>query len=91
MCDSETDCACSTVAPSTSAVPVARVQTVYSVTGMTCGGCASRVRDGVAAVPGVSDVSVDVQAGTVTVASDDPVDEAVVGAAVAEAGYQLAR
>ena len=66
----------------------------YAVTGMTCGHCAKAVTDEVGAIPGVTDVSVDLVAGgtsTVTVAADRPVTEAAVVAALGEAGdYQLA-
>lgn len=62
----------------------------YTVEGMTCGHCAAAVTREVGAVDGVSDVAVDVAAKTVTVtAAHEPVD-AVIGAAVAEAGYTLA-
>ncbi|WP_061296041.1 heavy-metal-associated domain-containing protein [Herbidospora cretacea] len=63
--------------------------TAYSVTGMTCGHCASSVSEEVRAIAGVSDVKVDVPAGRVTVTSESPVDEAAVKAAVEEAGYTL--
>jgi copper chaperone len=66
----------------------------FNVTGMTCGHCAGAVTSELKAVEGVSDVDVDLVAGgtsTVTVTSDDPLDEATVVAALDEAGdYQLA-
>ncbi|HEX7188825.1 MAG TPA: heavy-metal-associated domain-containing protein, partial [Actinomycetes bacterium] len=43
----------------------------------------------VSAVPGVEAVSVDVEAGTVTVSADQPVDRSDIAAAVDEAGYTL--
>jgi copper chaperone CopZ len=91
MCDSESGCACSTAETTAPAVNAAGVQAVYSITGMTCGGCAARVRNGISEVPGVGDVSVDVQAGTVTVTSDADIDDATIDAAVTKAGYQLVR
>jgi copper chaperone CopZ len=93
MCDSETSCACSTAEPGSGspAATAGGVQAVYSVTGMTCGGCATRVREEVAAVPGVGYVSVDVRAGTITVTGGEGVDDAAVDAAVTRAGYQLVR
>ena len=64
--------------------------TTYAVTGMTCGHCAASVTEEVRALGGVTDVDVDVAAGSVTVTSDEPLDTDAVRAAVEEAGYQLA-
>lgn len=61
----------------------------YTVTGMTCGHCASSVSEEVSEVPGVTDVQVDVASGKVEVTSEQPLDDAAVRAAVKEAGYQL--
>lgn len=61
----------------------------YTVTGMTCGHCVNSVSSEVARIPGVNDVQVDLTSGTVTVTSDQPVEDAAVRAAVDEAGYQL--
>jgi copper chaperone CopZ len=62
----------------------------YTVVGMTCGHCVNAVTEEVSAVPGVSTVDVDLESGGLTVTSDAPVDEAVVRAAVEEAGYSVA-
>ena len=62
----------------------------YPVAGMTCGHCAQAVTRKLTALPGVHDVSVDVAAGTATVASERPLDEPAVRAAVEDAGYRLA-
>ena len=65
----------------------------YQVTGMTCGHCVSAVTEELAALPGVRDVDVDLDAGgvsTVRVRSEAPLDVAQVAAAVDEAGYTLA-
>ena len=62
----------------------------YTVTGMTCGHCVSAVSEEVGALPGVTEVQVDLPTGAVTVTSDAPLDEASVAAAVEEAGYELA-
>jgi copper chaperone len=62
----------------------------YTVTGMTCGHCVSAVSEEVGALPGVTEVEVDLPTGAVTVTSDTPLDEATVAAAVEEAGYELA-
>lgn len=64
--------------------------TAYTVQGMTCSHCVSAVSTEVGALPGVSDVQVDLAAGTVTVTSDQPLDTETVRGAVDEAGYQLA-
>ncbi|MHC9294089.1 heavy-metal-associated domain-containing protein [Mycobacterium sp. LTG2003] len=64
-------------------------QTV-TVTGMTCGHCASSVREEVGAIPGVTTVDVDLATGLVTIASDAELDEGAIAEAVAEAGYQVA-
>ncbi|MFD1860222.1 copper chaperone [Aeromicrobium camelliae] len=65
----------------------------YRVTGMTCGHCVAAVTEELQALDGVTDVTVDLVAGgtsTVTVASDQPLDDAAVAEAVDEAGYALA-
>lgn len=61
----------------------------YTVTGMTCGHCVASVTEEVSEVAGVTDVQVDLPTGAVTVTSEQPVDDAAVRAAVAEAGYQV--
>lgn len=63
--------------------------TTYNVTGMTCGHCAKAVSSEVSAVDGVTDVVVDVEAGTVVVTGEGVTEDAV-RAAVDEAGYVLA-
>jgi copper chaperone len=63
--------------------------TSYTVVGMTCGHCVNAVTEEVSAVPGVTGVDVDLASGGLTVTSDAPVDEAVVRAAVEEAGYEV--
>ena len=66
------------------------VTSTYTVTGMTCGHCVSAVTDEVQAVPGVTDVQVDLETGALRVTSESPVDDSAVAAAVDEAGYALA-
>ena len=63
--------------------------TTFRVEGMTCDHCRNAVTTEVSAVPGVEAVSVDVEAGTVTVSADQPVDRSDIAAAVDEAGYTL--
>jgi copper chaperone len=65
-------------------------QSVFAVTGMTCGHCENAVRAEISRIPGVRDVSVELGTGAVTVGSDAELDPAAVRAAVEEAGYQLA-
>ncbi len=65
----------------------------FSVLGMTCDHCVAAVTAEVSRVPGVRDVTVELVPGalsSVTVASDLPVSEDDVRAAVDEAGYDLA-
>jgi copper chaperone CopZ len=65
----------------------------YAVTGMTCDHCVRAVSDEIRALDGVSDVSVDLDAGgtsTVSVTSAQPLSDADVAAALDEAGeYRL--
>jgi copper ion binding protein len=61
-----------------------------TVTGMTCGHCASSVREEVGSIPGVTAVDVDLASGKVTVDSERQVEAQVIKNAVEEAGYQLA-
>jgi copper ion binding protein len=63
----------------------------YTVTGMTCSHCVSSVSSEIGQISGVDDVRVDLANGTVTVTSEQPVDDAAVAAAVDEAGYELVR
>ncbi|OBG82332.1 cation-transporting ATPase [Mycobacterium sp. E802] len=64
-------------------------QTV-TVTGMTCGHCATSVREEVGALPGVQAVEVDLSTGLVTIDSETRLDPAAINDAVAEAGYAVA-
>ncbi len=63
--------------------------TTYTVQGMTCGHCASSVKEEVSEVAGVRDVQVDLATGGLTVTSEQPVDVAAIRGAVKDAGYQL--
>lgn len=64
-------------------------QTV-TVTGMTCGHCATSVREEVGGLPGVRAVEVDLSSGLVTIDSDNQLDPSAISDAVAEAGYAVA-
>ncbi len=61
----------------------------YTVKGMTCDHCAGSVTAEVTKIAGVTDVSVDVSAGRLTVISDEPVSAETVTEAVEEAGYEV--
>ena len=61
----------------------------YTVSGMTCGHCVASVTEEVGEVPGVDDVQVDLASGRLTVVGAEPVDPALVRAAVEEAGYTV--
>lgn len=63
--------------------------TTYAVSGMTCGHCVASVRQEVGLIDGVTGVEVELDSGTVTVESDNPVDPAAVTAAIEEAGYEV--
>jgi copper ion binding protein len=65
------------------------VTTRYQVQGMTCGHCVNSVSTEVGALPGVTDVQVDLATGQVTVTSESPLETDAVRAAVDEAGYDL--
>ena len=62
----------------------------YTVTGMTCAHCVSSVAEEVTALPGITDVAVDLESGRLTVTGDSADDTDAVRGAVEEAGYELA-
>jgi copper chaperone len=65
---------------------------IYPVDGMTCAHCVHHVTSELTALPGVTDVQIELVVGgssPVTVTSDQPLDEGSVAEAVAEAGYAL--
>lgn len=62
----------------------------FRIEGMTCGHCVAAVTAALSALEGVSGVEVDLEAGSATVTSDEEFDHAAVGAAIHEAGYELA-
>lgn len=66
--------------------------TTFSVDGMTCGNCVRHVTEELTALPGVTDVRVDLVAGgssPVTVTSEAPLADDTIAAAVDEAGYAV--
>ncbi|SDC91942.1 heavy-metal-associated domain-containing protein [Actinokineospora iranica] len=66
------------------------LQTVYTVSGMTCGHCVNSVTEELSGIAGVSGIDVDLKTGAVTVTSTTELNRDEVAAAVTEAGYQLA-
>ncbi|MFJ8006222.1 heavy-metal-associated domain-containing protein [Streptomyces fagopyri] len=60
----------------------------FRVTGMSCEHCAASITEEVSQVPGVSQVDVDVKAGSVSVGGTD-LDDALLRAAIVEAGYEV--
>jgi copper chaperone CopZ len=97
----ESGCAC--CAPRTTSGPTTTTHdtesedstvTAFPVTGMTCGHCVVAVTEEISAVPGVTDVTVDLAPGatsTVRVTSNADVTREQISAALDEAGdYHLA-
>jgi len=62
---------------------------VFTVSGMSCGHCEKSVSQELRSLPGVTEVSADAKAGTVSVDSDQPLADEAVRAAVDEAGFEL--
>jgi copper chaperone len=60
-----------------------------TVLGMTCGHCAHSVREEVDAIPGVTDVDVDLNSGRVTIGGSASVDRNAIKRAIEAAGYEL--
>ena len=66
--------------------------TTITVNGMTCGHCVGSVKEELGALPGVTDVAVELNAGgdsPVTITSERELDTAAISAAVDEAGYEV--
>ncbi|WP_328613459.1 heavy-metal-associated domain-containing protein [Amycolatopsis sp. NBC_00355] len=59
----------------------------YTVSGMSCGHCAQSVTEEIAALPGVTEVDVDVATGRVVVRAGAALAEQDVRTAVEEAGF----
>ncbi len=60
---------------------------VYTVQGMTCGGCAKHVEKALRSVAGVTAATMDVAQGTATVEGTASFD--TMAAVVADAGYEM--
>lgn len=65
------------------------MQTTYTVAGMTCQHCVASVTEELSELDGVTEVTVDLPTGAVTVTSATPLDDVAIKAAVTEAGYEL--
>ena len=66
------------------------VTTEYLVSGMHCQHCVTSVTEEVSAVPGVTDVRVDLDTGELVVTSDTDLFFSDIEAAIDEAGYTVA-
>jgi len=80
--------------PGYGASPAAVTMTIVSirsiaVTGMTCGHCASAVRAEISKLAGITDIDVDVDAGTVRISGEPLPGDASLREAVEEAGYEF--
>jgi copper chaperone CopZ len=62
------------------------METTYPVIGMTCAHCVNSVGEELRRLPGVTDVRVDLAAGTATVSSEQALADEAVRAAVEDAG-----
>lgn len=65
------------------------ITTTVTVVGMTCNHCVMSVREELSELAGVTDVQVDLASGRVDIQSNQPLADADIAAAVAEAGYQV--
>jgi copper chaperone len=66
------------------------VTTEYLVSGMHCQHCVASVTEEVSAIPGVTDVHVDLDSGELIVTSDTDLFFSDIEAAIDEAGYTVA-
>jgi copper chaperone len=64
-------------------------KTVITVRGMTCGHCVAAVRKEIGSLPGVTEVEVELDTGTVRVSADPLPDATALRDAVDTAGYEL--
>jgi copper chaperone len=61
-----------------------------TVKGMSCGHCAAAVTKALEALPGVSQVQIDLATGRVTFESDSPIPPEELSRAITAAGYEFA-
>ena len=65
--------------------------TEYQVSGMSCAHCETAVTEEVTAIPGVQGIEVSAATGRLLVVGSTELDDALVIAAVDEAGYRAVR
>ena len=63
--------------------------TTYAVSGMSCTHCKATLTKVIGELDGVTGVDVDLATGQVTVSSTTEPDDALIGEAVDDAGYEL--
>ncbi|MFC5218437.1 heavy-metal-associated domain-containing protein [Streptomyces coerulescens] len=63
--------------------------TTYAVSGMSCAHCKATLTKAIGELDGVTGVDVDLATGQVTVTSTVEPDDALIGAVVDDAGYEL--
>ncbi|MCA1860826.1 heavy metal translocating P-type ATPase [Janthinobacterium sp. HSC-3S05] len=83
----------SALAPANSSPPppAAAHAQALAIEGMTCGSCVGRVEKALAAVPGVTQASVNLATEVAKITSDTPIPLATLQAAVEKAGYTVAQ
>jgi len=64
-------------------------RTELNIVGMTCGHCVAAVKNALNALPGVSNVSVDLGSGRAIVDHSTPLDASQVEKVIEEEGYAL--
>lgn len=67
----------------------AAILTEVTVEGMTCGHCVGSVTKEIKDIAGVTEVTIDLASGKVSIESTEPIEPAVIAAAVDEAGYAI--
>ncbi|MET9606643.1 cation transporter [Streptomyces sp. NPDC006512] len=88
-CTPDGSCGTNAGAAATATALVDTTATVYRVSGMSCGHCRTAITASVGALDGVLSVDVDVDGGLVTVKTAGAPDDAAIGAAIDDAGYEL--
>ncbi len=63
---------------------------LYRVPDVSCGHCVKAITDELTKIPGVADVTVDLEQKTVSVTHDGTVTDAQLRDGIAEAGYDVA-
>lgn len=77
--------------PSSSPPPASAHAQALAIEGMSCASCVGRVEKALAAVPGVTQASVNLATEVAKISSDTPVPLAALQAAVEKAGYTVAQ